>query len=113
MSRQFSPTRFLKPWKYRREREAERLAALRQRDGDCCARCRRPMRFDLPAGHEQSVVIEPVVPGAGDGLDNFRLCHPRCNSPGLDHTREVAARVRLKNEADLFAKSRKRRKRAA
>ena len=107
--------RYLNPWKYRREREAERLVALRRRDGDACARCRRPMRFDLPAGHDQGAAVEPSAPGAkgsGEGIDDFRLCHGRCYSPGLDHTDEVLERARLKNEAALFARARKK-KRAA
>ena len=39
---------YLNPWKLRREKQRQRLAALRQRDGDNCRRCRRPLRFDLP-----------------------------------------------------------------
>lgn len=100
---------YLTPWKHRRLAEAARVAALRERDGDGCARCRRPMRFDLPAGDERGVVVEPVGPGA----DDVRLCHPRCNTPGLDQTEAVLERARLKNEAALFARARKRRKRAA
>ena len=68
------------------------------------------MRFDLVEGHDQGAAIEPVVPGAsGEALENFRLCHPRCNPSGIDHTAEVTMRVRRKNEADLFAKARARR----
>ena len=107
-----SIVRYLNPWKLKREREAERLAALRARDGDDCARCRRPMRFDLPDGHDQGAAVEPVVLGAasnGIALDNLRLCHARCNPSGVDHTDEVLERARLKNEAALFAKSRKKR----
>ena len=99
--------RFLNPWKYGRLAAAERVAALRARDGDQCARCRKAMRFDLPAGHEQAAAVAQLVPGAGgEALDNLRLCHPRCNTPGLDLTDEVAARVRRKSEAALFAKPR-------
>jgi len=97
-------TKYLNPWKHRRQAEA-RLAALRQRDGDQCARCRRPMRFDLPAGHDRGAAILQVGPGAED----LRLCHPRCNSAGVDHTDEVTTRARRKNEAALFAKARKKR----
>jgi hypothetical protein len=101
-----SIAKYLYPWKLKLEREAERLDALRARDGDDCARCRRPLRFDLPAGHDQSATVEALRPGS-KALDNFRLCHPRCNVSGLDHTEEVAARVRLKAEAALFARGRK------
>ena len=85
------------------------MAELRSRDGDQCARCRRPMRFDLTEGHDQGAAIEQVVPGKGrEGLrlDNLRLCHPRCNPSGVDHTSEVTGRVRRKNEAALFARAR-------
>ena len=41
----------LNPFFYKREAAARRVAQLRQRDGDQCRRCRRPLRFDLPAGH--------------------------------------------------------------
>ena len=105
---------YLNPWRLKRLAEAERLAALRARDGDACTRCRRPMRFDLPAGHDSGVTVEPIVPGAKtDTLDNLRLCHPRCNPSGVDHTDEVTERVRRKNEAALFNSARKRRKKAA
>ncbi|QIK96742.1 hypothetical protein G7076_10105 [Sphingomonas sp. HDW15A] len=103
-------TRYFNPWKYRRQKAAERVAALRARDGDNCARCRRPMRFDLVEGHDQGAAIEPVVPGViGEALQDFRLCHPRCNPSGVDHTAEVTMRLRKKNEAELFAKARAKR----
>jgi hypothetical protein len=104
--------KYLNPWKYRRLAEAERLAALRQRDGDQCRRCKRPLRFDLPAGHDLGVRIEAIRHGANGGteaLDNFCLTHGRCNALAGDDTREVAARARVKNEAALFAKARKKR----
>ena len=101
--------KYVTPWKYKREQEeATRLRALRERDGENCARCRRPMRFDLPAGHDQGARLEPVVPGTAkdkDGLDNLRLCHGRCNPVGVNHTDEVLHRARLKNEAALFARA--------
>lgn len=74
------------------------------------------MRFDLPAGHDQGAAIELVVPKAAGGravADNLRLCHRRCNSSGMDHTGEVAERMRRKNEAALFAKSRRSESQAA
>ena len=109
-----SIAKYLNPLKLRREREAERLRLLRQRDGENCARCRRPMRFDLPEGHDHGAKIEPIVPGGPRGaLDNHRLCHGRCNAPGLDHTDEVTERMRRKSEAALFTKSRKSRRKAA
>ena len=108
--------KYLTPWKYKREQEQQRLQALRQRDGDDCRRCRRPMRFDLPPGHDMGPRVEEVLPGPADEpatLDNSCLCHRRCNSESADYTDEVKERIRRKAEADLLSKSRKRRKRAA
>ena len=107
--------RYLNPWKFRRERDAEMLQALRRRDGDACARCRRPLRFDLPAGHDQGARVEPIVPGgAGGAIDNLCLCHGRCNTgQPVDLTGEVAERMRRKAEAELFAKSRRKKRKAA
>ena len=99
--------RFLNPRKYRRDQKAARVEALKTRDGEQCARCRRRIRFDFPAGHDQGPIIEPAPSAIAP--DHVRLCHRRCNKPGLDHTIEVTERVRRKNEAALFGKSRKRR----
>lgn len=101
-------TKYLNPWKFRRERKIGLLlTALRTRDGDNCARCRRPVRFDLPEGHDQSGAVERVRPEAGGAvLDNLRLCHRRCNASGSDHTGEVVERMRRRNEAALFSRSR-------
>jgi hypothetical protein len=105
--------RYLNPWKYKRALEAERqrLAALRQRDGDHCSRCRRPLRFDLTPGHDSGPKIEQVMPaqaGGTDELGNLCLTHRRCHADGVDHTEQVQERVRRKNEAELFGNSRKR-----
>jgi len=105
--------RYLNPWKYKREQEAQRrrVAALRQRDGDQCSRCRRPLRFDLTPGHDSGPKIEQVMAAAAGGtdeLDNLCLTHRRCHADGANHTDEVQERVRRKNEAELFVKSRKR-----
>ena len=105
-------SRYVTPWKYKRlQREAEQVRALKLRDGENCARCRRPMRFDLPNGHDQGARIEAVaapVTGSEPDLSDLRLTHLRCNASGVDHTGEVTERIRRKNEAELFAKSRKR-----
>ena len=103
--------KYVTPWKYKREQEAARLRALRERDGENCARCRRPMRFDLPAGHDQGAKVEAIAPSpasASEDLNNLRLTHRRCNASGADHTGEVTERIRRKNEAALFTRKRKR-----
>ena len=101
---------YLNPWKLSRERQRQRLDALRQRDGDMCRRCRRPMRFDLPRGHDQGATIEQILPGGAGGseaLDNLCLTHGRCNAAGADHTGEVTERMRRRNEAALLSRRRK------
>jgi 5-methylcytosine-specific restriction endonuclease McrA len=104
--------RLVVPWKYKREQaEAARVAALRARDGDECRRCRRPMRFDLPAGHDQGAAIQQVLFDADGGevaLDNLCLTHRRCHGEAADATGEVTERIRRRNEAELFARTRKR-----
>lgn len=113
---QSNPTlgRYLNPWKFRREEAArqQRFADLRVRDGDNCQRCRRPLRFEVPRGHDQAARFYDFAPGQSEGLlppiENQCLVHVRCNSAGTDNTSEVTERVRRKNEAELFAKNRKR-----
>lgn len=105
--------RYLNPWKFRREQAAQRMAALRSRDGDNCFRCRRPMRFDLPPGHDRGARIEPVQPveaGEPELIGNLCLTHGRCNVQSGDHTTEVLERTRIKNEVALFERARERRR---
>lgn len=100
---------YLNPWKLRREKQQQRVDSLRRRDGDNCRRCRRPLRFDLPDGHDQGARVEALSPDpAGDSLDHFCLTHVRCNPAGADHTGEVTERIRRRNEAALLSRPRKR-----
>jgi hypothetical protein len=107
-----SIARFVSPWKYRREQaEAARVHALRQRDGDECRRCRRTMRFDLPSGHDLGACVQRIqfgVDANGASFDNLCLTHRRCNAAGANATAEVTERIRRKQEAELFSKTRKR-----
>lgn len=98
--------KYVTPWKFRREQEERRVASLRDRDGENCRRCRRPIRFDLPRGHDKAPKIEHAVEADGEALDNLFLCHTRCNAAGADNTDEVAERIRRRSEAALFAKAR-------
>jgi hypothetical protein len=110
-----SIAKYLTPWMFKRQQE-QRLLALRNRDGDDCRRCRRPMRFDLPKGHDMGAKVEQILANpAGDpqALDNLCLCHARCNAGMIDHTTEVIERIRRKNEAALFTKPRRKRSKAA
>jgi 5-methylcytosine-specific restriction endonuclease McrA len=107
--------RYLNPWRFRRDQRERRLAELRQRDGDTCRRCRRPISFELPAGHDQGAKVEPILPksaGGTEALDNLCLTHGRCNAAAGDDTAEVMERLRPKREAALFVKARKKRRAA-
>ena len=105
--------KYVNPWKYRRDEEAARVRALRSRDGDECRRCRRPMRFDLPRGHDLGPKVDSFAIEAAETLDSAFLTHGRCNPEGADNTQEVQDRVRRKSEAELFAKSRRKKANAA
>jgi len=86
---------------FRRDKQRQRLAELRQRDGDHCRRCRRPMRFDLPPGHDLAPTIERIGPkakGRAGPTDNVCLCHVRCNGAAVDSTPQVQERMRLRAE---------------
>jgi hypothetical protein len=103
--------KYLNPWKFRRQEQERRVAELRRLGGDNCSRCRRPIRFDLPDGHDLSPRIEPVLHAANGGDEEFsNLCltHGRCNPAGADHTVEAKDRIRRKNEAELFSKAKRR-----
>lgn len=106
-----SIVRYLNPWLARREEQRARVEALRRRDGENCRRCRRPMRFDLPGGHDKAPKLEQILPLANGGpqaLDNLCLCHTRCNADSGDATAAVLERVQAREEAP----PRKRRARA-
>jgi len=114
MERNVKLSRYLNPWKFKREEAArqERVLELRRRDGDNCQRCRRPLRFDLPRGHDQAPSFHELAANPGDAalppIDSQCLVHVRCNAAGADNTSEVTERVRRKSEAALFANNRKR-----
>jgi hypothetical protein len=105
-----SLARSVSPWILKRDKaQQQRVEAIRQRDGDDCRRCRRPIRFDLPPGHDKGPTVQSVAGPVGrqDSIDNLCLCHGRCNSAGEDHTDEVTERIRRRNEAALFTKPRR------
>jgi hypothetical protein len=114
MQRNANLSKYLNPWKFRREEAArqERVLELRRRDGDNCQRCRRPLRFDLPRGHDQTPSFHELAAISGEGLlppiESQCLVHVRCNAAGADNTSEVTERVRRKSEAALFSNNRKR-----
>lgn len=108
MSR-FDLARYVTPWKFKREQQEQRVAQLRQRDGDHCRRCRRPIRFDLPPGHDKGPKIElSESEHSGDAmLEDLCLCHGRCNVVGADKTDEVTERIRRRGEAALLSRKKR------
>ena len=114
MSR-FELARYVNPWKFRRDQAGQRITELRHRDGDTCRRCKRPLRFDFPDGHDLGPKIVPILcttAGGSESLDNLCLTHVRCNAKHGCDTAEVRERARIKHEAALFTKSRQKRRRA-
>jgi hypothetical protein len=105
--------KYVTPWKFKRQERERRIAELRRRDGDNCFRCRRPLRFDLPDGHDLGARVEQLLHSVNGGapvLENLCLTHGRCNPVGADHTPEVTERVRRKNEAELLSRARQKRR---
>jgi hypothetical protein len=102
-------SKYLNPWGFRRNEARQRLDALRKRDGDNCRRCRRPMRFDFPDGHDLAPKVEEIdAPSASAAeLQSLCLCHRRCNAESADNTGEVLERMQRRNEAQLLSKARK------
>ncbi|HZB69173.1 MAG TPA: hypothetical protein VE403_02310 [Sphingomicrobium sp.] len=96
---------------FKRDKQQLRLAELRRRDGDNCRRCRRPLRFDLPPGHDQAATFLPMGPPSKGGgeVDHLCLCHVRCNGATVDNTEEVQQRMRRKAEEAAAAVAPKRR----
>jgi hypothetical protein len=110
MTRSFI-AKYVSPWALRRDKvEQQRIAALRERDGENCRRCRREIRFDLPRGHDRGPAVEQISPGTNSdprSIDTLCLCHARCHAAGADNTDEVTERIRRKSEAELLSKSRR------
>jgi hypothetical protein len=104
-----SIVRYLKTWAFKRQEQQRRLNELRRRDGDNCRRCRRPLRFDLPEGHDRAPTVQAILSdGAASALDNLCLCHTRCNAELGDNTAEVRERVQRRQEAAMWKPKRKR-----
>ena len=109
MSRKFLAC-FVSPWALKKDKaRQQRLAEIRRRDGEDCRRCRRPLRFDLPQGHDMAPHIEAIAPASEpEAIGHLVLCHRRCNGDAADLTDAVRERLRSQREAALFANNRKR-----
>ena len=110
MTRSFI-AKYVSPWALRKDKQLlQRVAALRERDGDNCRRCRRPIRFDLTRGHDKGPKVQLIASDAAEEaqrLDQLCLCHLRCHAAGADNTDEVTERIRRKGEAALLSSSRR------
>ena len=78
MTRSFI-ARYVSPWALRKDKQLlQRVAALRERDGDNCRRCRRPIRFDLTRGHDKGPKVELIASdGTNVGTFPFSTTHVR------------------------------------
>ena len=97
MARKFA-AKYLNPWMFAREAKRARVQALRDRDGDTCWRCHRPMRFGSPFNCGKSATIEHKLPkslGGTGQLDNLVLCHVGCNRHLGANPAEQKERMRL------------------
>jgi 5-methylcytosine-specific restriction endonuclease McrA len=57
------------------------LRTLRERDGDLCHICYRPMSFKVP-NQPESATFDHIIPkavGGRDRMDNLKLAHNKCN----------------------------------
>ena len=109
MTRSFIAT-YVSPWVLGCDKQLQqKLAALRERDGDNCRRCRRPIRFDLPSGHDSGPMIEQTAShNSGEAaFEDLCLCHGRCNAVGADNTDEITERIRRKAEAALLSRKKR------
>ena len=103
--------RFVNPWKFKREQEElARVQALRTRDGDALPPLPPSGALRPHQRPRHGPAVEAIRRRARRSLDNLCLTHRRCNGESADHTREVQERVRRKNEAELFANARSRRR---
>lgn len=94
-----SIVRLLRPRMFQRDERQRQLDLLRQRDGDDCRRCRRPLSFDVPSAHHRAPTLQPLAPSGGGApmdVNALCLCHVRCNGEPADSTLEVLERVRLR-----------------
>jgi hypothetical protein len=91
--------RFLPWWMKKHLKKRAKIAEIRQRDGDNCWRCHRPMRFGPPYNVGKSATVELKLPKALDGtsaLENIVLCHVGCNRHLGANTPEQKQRMRLR-----------------
>lgn len=89
----------------RKKWRKKRCVQLRERDGDLCFYCWRPMRFvfELVGGCSwaaPNVSIEHLVErsqGGGSEIENLTLAHGRCNSSLAGMTKAAKLVVRERN----------------
>jgi len=94
--------KYLNPWMFKREKDRQRFAKVRERDGDNCWRCHRPMNFTEPRDKAKSATVEHVQPralGGTSALENLVLCHAGCNRHLGANIPEQKQRMRLRPSA--------------
>lgn len=81
----------------RRDRRAELVAALTERDGSCCFFC----RLTIPDGLETIEHLVARTSGGPDHLANMALAHRRCNERA--GTLSLLEKIRLREELTIGA----------
>ena len=81
-----------------RDRRAERLWVLSERQKGLCAWCREPLPPQPSPPFSYEVEIDHIVPkaaGGGNGIDNLQLVHIACNREKADKRVDVAEQPTL------------------
>ena len=91
--------KYLNPWMFKREKERQRFAKVREKNGDNCWRCHHPMNFSEPRNKRRSATVKHLLArasGETSRLDNLVLCHSGCNQHLAANSPEQKVRMRLR-----------------
>lgn len=88
-------------WFHARQKKADKVAALRERDGDNCWRCGKKMRFGGIPNVGKAATVEHLQPLSKHGtwaMDNLALCHVGSNRHMKDFDRTHKEKMRLNRQ---------------
>lgn len=84
-------------WFFSRKKKANKVEALRERDGDNCWLCGNKMRFGgIPNIGKAATVehLQPLSKGGTWAMENLALCHLGCNRHLKDFDRAHKEKMR-------------------
>jgi 5-methylcytosine-specific restriction endonuclease McrA len=90
-------------WFYARRKKADKVTALRERDGDNCWLCGHKMRFGgIPNIGKAATVehLQPLSKGGNWKMDNLALCHLGCNKHLKNFDRAHKEKMRVSRKRD-------------